>query len=93
MPLNLPSISELDAVIPTKRLKFQKNSNDETRSEKRFVDVIQSSLRQAFDEDESLVIMGQDIAGYGRYLKLPKVSWIDLGQIASEILQSLNLGC
>jgi 2-oxoisovalerate dehydrogenase E1 component len=39
-------------------------------SEKRFVDVIQSSLRQAFAEDDRFLIMGQDIAGYGGVFKI-----------------------
>jgi 2-oxoisovalerate dehydrogenase E1 component len=39
-------------------------------SEKRFVDVIQSSLKQAFQEDESFLIMGQDIAEYGGVFKI-----------------------
>jgi 2-oxoisovalerate dehydrogenase E1 component len=63
--------TELDAVYSHETPQIPKNPrNDETTSEKRFVDVIQSSLRQAFDEDESLVIMGQDIAGYGGVFKI-----------------------
>lgn len=38
--------------------------------EKRFVDVIQSSLWQAFDEDDAFLIMGQDIAEYGGVFKI-----------------------
>ena len=63
--------TEIDAVYSHETPQIpKKTQNDETRSEKRFVDVIQSSLRQAFDEDESLVIMGQDIAGYGGVFKI-----------------------
>ncbi|MTI88780.1 MAG: dehydrogenase [Balneolaceae bacterium] len=39
-------------------------------SEKRFVDAIQMSLRQAFREDDSFIIMGQDIAEYGGVFKI-----------------------
>ena len=63
--------TELDAVYSLETPQIPKNPRiDETKSEKRFVDVIQSSLQQAFDEDESLVIMGQDIAGYGGVFKI-----------------------
>lgn len=46
-----------------------KHSNGITY-EKRFVDVIQSTLWQAFDEDDSFLIMGQDIAEYGGVFKI-----------------------
>lgn len=38
--------------------------------EHRFVDAIQASLRQAFEEDSKFVIMGQDIAEYGGVFKI-----------------------
>lgn len=38
--------------------------------EHRFVDAIQASLRQAFEEDSSFLIMGQDIAEYGGVFKI-----------------------
>lgn len=38
--------------------------------ERRFVDVLQSTLRQAFEEDNSFLIMGQDIAEYGGVFKI-----------------------
>lgn len=63
--------TELDAVYSLETPQIPKKTRiDESKSEKRFVDVIQSSLQQAFDEDESLVIMGQDIAGYGGVFKI-----------------------
>lgn len=39
-------------------------------SEKRFVDAIQFGLKQAFEEDEDYIIMGQDIAEYGGVFKV-----------------------
>lgn len=39
-------------------------------SEKRFVDAIQFSLQQAFEEDEDFLTMGQDIAEYGGVFKI-----------------------
>ena len=41
-----------------------------SESEKRFVDVIQTSLKQAFEEDDQYLIMGQDIAEYGGVFKI-----------------------
>ena len=38
--------------------------------EHRFVDAIQSSLRQAFEEDSNFLIMGQDVAEYGGVFKI-----------------------
>ena len=38
--------------------------------EKRFVDVLQSSLKQALEEDEAFLIMGQDVAEYGGVFKI-----------------------
>lgn len=46
-----------------------KNSNG-ISYEKRFVDVIQSTLWQAFQEDEAFMMMGQDIAEYGGVFKI-----------------------
>lgn len=56
----------MDAVYSNETPVIPKASKSKgSSSEKRFVDVIQSSLRQAFAEDEQFIIMGQDIAGYG----------------------------
>ncbi len=38
--------------------------------EHRFVDAIQASLRQTFEEDSSYLIMGQDVAEYGGVFKI-----------------------
>ncbi len=61
--------TELNAVFSNELTPPQKSSNGSS-SEKRFVDVIQSSLKQAFEEDESFVIMGQDVAEYGGVFKI-----------------------
>lgn len=39
-------------------------------SEKRVVDVLQTTLKQAFEEDEKFLIMGQDVAEYGGVFKI-----------------------
>lgn len=46
------------------------DKTDNSTSEKRFVDAIQHSLEQAFEEDENYIIMGQDIAEYGGVFKI-----------------------
>ncbi len=63
--------TEMKAVYAEEEPVVPKASNHKgSSSEKRFVDVIQSSLRQAFAEDDKLMIMGQDIAGYGGVFKI-----------------------
>lgn len=46
------------------------NEAGASSSEKRFVDAIQHSLLQAMDEEESFLLMGQDIAEYGGVFKV-----------------------
>lgn len=41
-----------------------------TQSSRRFIDAISDGLRQAMDEDEKIVLMGQDIAEYGGVFKV-----------------------
>ncbi|NGP89893.1 alpha-ketoacid dehydrogenase subunit alpha/beta [Fodinibius halophilus] len=48
----------------------KKQHNNGSESEKRMVDAIQFSLREAFEEDEEFLIMGQDIAEYGGVFKV-----------------------
>lgn len=43
---------------------------DSPSSEKRFVDAISFSLKQTFEEDESYLMLGQDIAEYGGVFKV-----------------------
>ncbi|MEX0844945.1 MAG: dehydrogenase E1 component subunit alpha/beta [Balneolaceae bacterium] len=61
--------TEMDAVYCRDNPNVPDHSNGITY-EKRFVDVIQSSLWQAFEEDDSFLIMGQDIAEYGGVFKV-----------------------
>src|SRR5699024_10210238 len=60
---------ELNAVF-TPVEKPDQPSYDNSTSEKRFIDAIQFSLRQAFKEDDNFIIMGQDIAEYGGAFKV-----------------------
>lgn len=61
--------TEIKAVFCQDAPKAPSHSNGSV-SEKRFIDVIQSTLYQAFDEDDSFLIMGQDIAEYGGVFKI-----------------------
>lgn len=61
--------TEINAVYSTEEPKPPVYSNGITY-EKRFVDVLQSTLWQAFEEDDSFLIMGQDIAEYGGVFKI-----------------------
>ena len=61
--------TELRTVLSEEITPPQKSTNGSS-SEKRFVDVIQSSLKQAFEEDDSFLIMGQDVAEYGGVFKI-----------------------
>jgi len=63
----------------TERASFTKNYSKTLRNndfkatekvERRFVDAIQHALRQAFEEDESFLMLGQDIAEYGGVFKV-----------------------
>lgn len=60
---------ELSSVFSTEIPNIPVSTNGSS-SEKRFVDVIQSSLKQAFEEDDSFLIMGQDVAEYGGVFKI-----------------------
>ena len=61
--------TELNAVYkepPTSR----PTASNGKKIERRFVDAIQAGLKQAFEEDDTTVIMGQDIAEYGGVFKI-----------------------
>lgn len=67
-----------------------------TASEKRFVDAIQFSLKQAFDEDENRLILGQDIAEYGGVFKITEgfLEQFDTSRIRNTpIIESGAVGC
>ncbi|HEX6982198.1 MAG TPA: thiamine pyrophosphate-dependent enzyme [Balneolaceae bacterium] len=59
---------EQSVFVPVK-LPSSPKTNGST-SEKRFVDAIQFCLKQAFENDDELIIMGQDIAEYGGVFKV-----------------------
>src|SRR5690606_19188736 len=44
----------------------------EKRSERRFIDAITDGLRQAMEDDDRVILMGQDIAEYGGVFKVTK---------------------
>ncbi len=46
------------------------SSKSPTTSEKRFIDGIQLAHKQAFSEDDSFILMGQDVAEYGGVFKV-----------------------
>ncbi len=52
----------------------------ETRSERRFIDAISDGLRQAMEEDEKVILMGQDIAEYGGVFKVTNGFVDDFGK-------------
>ena len=54
---------------PVERIVAPGDSSS-SRSGKRFVDAIQFALKQALDEDEKILMLGQDIAEYGGVFKV-----------------------
>ncbi len=46
------------------------NAEKQSSSEKRFVDAIQLAHRQAFEEDQNFLLIGQDVAEYGGVFKI-----------------------
>lgn len=60
---------ELAAVLSDEVPNVPVNKNAK-KSEKRFIDVLHNTLKQAFEEDDSYIIMGQDIAEYGGVFKI-----------------------
>ncbi len=71
-------------------------SSKTTESEKRFVDAISFSLRQAFYEDDSYLMLGQDIAEYGGVFKVTKGFVEQFGKERirnTPIIESGAIGC
>lgn len=60
---------ELDCIYSNVEV-LKNNKSNGSSSEKRFIDALQMSLRQAFEEDKSFLTMGQDIAEYGGVFKV-----------------------
>jgi 2-oxoisovalerate dehydrogenase E1 component len=74
----------------------QRSDKENSASEKRFVDAIQFSLRQAFEEDDEFVIMGQDIAEYGGVFKITEDFADQFGKDRirnTPIIEAGALGC
>lgn len=64
--------------------------------ERRFVDGIKLALEQAFEEDESLILMGQDIAEYGGVFKVSEGFFEKFGKERirnTPIIESGIIGC
>ena len=62
---------ELAALSPQPKITVKRSrSGNGKATEKRFIDALRHSLKQAFEEDETCLIMGQDIAEYGGVFKV-----------------------
>ena len=75
---------------------YETNNSTGDSSEKRFVDAIQFSLKEAFEEDEEFVIMGQDIAEYGGVFKVTEGFVDKFGKDRirnTPIIEAGALGC
>ncbi|MGD8747210.1 MAG: thiamine pyrophosphate-dependent enzyme [Balneolaceae bacterium] len=86
---------EEQAVFAAVELPKPPTSNGLT-SEKRFVDAIQFCLKQAFEEDEDFIIMGQDIAEYGGVFKVTEGFVDQFGKDRirnTPIIEAGALGC
>jgi 2-oxoisovalerate dehydrogenase E1 component len=87
--------TEEERIFAPAEISKAPKSNGAT-SEKRFVDAIQFSLRQAFEEDDSFVIMGQDIAQYGGVFKVTEGFVEQFGKDRirnTPIIEAGALGC
>lgn len=86
---------EEEAIFTPVEVPKTQNSNGSS-SEKRFVDAIQFCLRQAFEEDEDFIIMGQDIAEYGGVFKVTEGFVDQFGKDRirnTPIIEAGALGC
>jgi 2-oxoisovalerate dehydrogenase E1 component len=61
---------ELSDIYAAHLAAERKPAANAPRSEKRFIDAISDGLRQAMQQHENLVLMGQDIADYGGVFKI-----------------------
>jgi 2-oxoisovalerate dehydrogenase E1 component len=64
-----PDVEEEIADVYAPKLKTT-NPKPETGSEKRFIDGIKEGLHQSMQKHPNLILMGQDIAGYGGAFKI-----------------------
>jgi 2-oxoisovalerate dehydrogenase E1 component len=66
------------------------------QTEKRFIDAVQDGLRQAFEADERVLLMGQDVAEYGGVFKVTQGFVEQFGRARvrnTPIIESGALGC
>jgi len=63
-----PEAERADLFAPTP--KASPPAPEAPTSERRFIDAIQDGLRQAMEADDSVILMGQDIAEYGGVFKV-----------------------
>ncbi len=56
--------------IGSVNLKTENSVSRSERVERRFIDALQYALRQAFEEDDNFLLLGQDIAEYGGVFKV-----------------------
>lgn len=80
---------------PPKSKKTSKKE-DSKKSEKRFIDGIQLAHKQAFSEDESFILIGQDIAEYGGVFKVSEGFVEEFGKDRirnTPIIESGAIGC
>ncbi len=88
---------ELESIFsPVENVSNKPDKNNGSSSEKRFVDAIQFSLRQAFEVDEKFLIMGQDIAEYGGVFKITEGFTEQFGEARirnTPIIESGAVGC
>jgi len=71
-------------------------SQNGSSSEKRFIDAIQFSLKQAFEKDETYLMLGQDIAEYGGVFKVTEGFLEQFGSDRirnTPIIESGAIGC
>jgi 2-oxoisovalerate dehydrogenase E1 component len=62
--------SELADVFAPAPVVQESDPGEDSETEKRFIDAISDGLRQALESDESVVLLGQDIAEYGGVFKV-----------------------
>ncbi|MDW8436406.1 MAG: dehydrogenase E1 component subunit alpha/beta [Chloroherpetonaceae bacterium] len=95
-PKLVPNAEEelADVYAPQRYALVSPNSNKTTK--KRFVDAISDGLRQAMRRDESIVLMGQDVAEYGGVFKVTEGFASEFGKARvrnTPILESGAIAC
>lgn len=84
------------AAVSSSPSTINNSAKNGTSSEKRFVDAIQFAHRQAFEEDERFLILGQDVAEYGGVFKVTENFVEQFGKDRirnTPIIESGAVGC